>query len=127
MRDEQGFSLMEALVALLIVGIAAAGIIRATQTHIDSIRNLELRAAAQWLAENRLVELTLSNENREAAERAEDMLGRRWLVSTRIGASEDPDLRLATVSVREVGTRAALVTLEGFVDAGTVTAGTIRR
>ena len=121
MGDERGFTLMEALVALLIIGIAAAGIIRATQTHIDSIRNLELRAAAQWVAENRLVELTLVGEDRAVAEKTEDMLGGRWLVATTIGASEDPDLSRATVRVRAPGDTAPLVTLDGFVDAGTIT------
>jgi general secretion pathway protein I len=121
MGDERGFSLMEALVALLIIGIAAAGIIRATQTHVDSIRDLELRAAAQWVAENRLVELGLVGEDRTGVESTVDMLGRRWMVTTTIRGSEDPDLRLAMVRVRAAGATAPLVTLDGFIDAGTVT------
>jgi general secretion pathway protein I len=120
MGDERGFSLMEALVALLIIGIAAAGIIRATQTHVESIRDLEMRAAAQWVAENHLVELGLVGEDR-AGEKRVDMLGRRWTVTTTIRASEDPDLRRATVRVRASDATAPLVTLDGFVDAGTVT------
>ena len=58
MRDgEQGFSLIEALVALAVLAIATVGLMRTVQTHIDSTRGLERRAAAMWVAENRLAEL----------------------------------------------------------------------
>ena len=52
--DEQGFSLIEALVALAVLAIATVGLMRTVQTHIDSTRGLERRAAAMWVAENRL-------------------------------------------------------------------------
>ncbi len=117
---EGGFSLIEALVALAVIAVAASGIIRATQSHVDSIGALEARAGAQWVAENRLTELSLPGNERSHLPDSEAMLGQRWQVSTNLASSDDPDLRLATVSVRKTGTAAPLVTLRGFVDAGTV-------
>lgn len=117
---EVGFSLIEALVALAVIAVAASGIIRATEAHVDTIRNLELRTGAQWVAENRLAELALAGEDRSRLPGSAVMLGQRWQVSTQLAASDDPDLRLATVAVRKLGDPAPLVTLRGFVDAGTV-------
>jgi hypothetical protein len=42
-------------------------------------------------------------------------------VSVRVEASEDPDLRRTTVTVREKGEAEPLVVLDGFVDAGSTT------
>ncbi|MEO6153955.1 MAG: type II secretion system minor pseudopilin GspI [Croceibacterium sp.] len=114
---QNGFTLIEALVALAILGIATAGILRAVEAHIDRIGNLEQRAAAQWVAENALAEASLGA--RDTGERA--MLGWRWTASTQLAPSDDPDLALATVTVRQSGARQPLVTLRGFVDKGTVT------
>jgi len=113
-ETESGFTLIEALVALLILGVAAAGLVRAVESHIDSIARLEERATAVWVAENRLTELALGEASLPATV---DMLGRRWQVRTMIRTSPDPDLSRIDVAV---GPPAAnpLVTLGGFVDRG---------
>ncbi|PTQ09849.1 type II secretion system protein GspI [Sphingomonas oleivorans] len=117
--QEEGFSLVEALVALLILAIATVGLVRAAEAHIDSIRGLERRAAALWVAENRLVELGLPGA---AAQNGEvEMLGRKWqVVATRSG-TDDPDLGAVSVAVSLPGESSPVVTLDGFVDAGSTT------
>jgi type II secretion system protein I len=63
-RCDSGFSrhLIEAMVealALSVLAIATVGLMRTVESHIDSTRGLERRAAAMWVAENRLAELEL--------------------------------------------------------------------
>ncbi|MFD1950172.1 type II secretion system minor pseudopilin GspI [Sphingomonas arantia] len=116
-ETEQGFSLIEALVALLILGVAAAGLVRAVESHIDSIARLESRAAAVWVAENRLTELAIGDTAGAAGAGTVDMLGRRWQVRTMIRTSPDPDLSRIDVAVGPPGA-APMVTLGGFVDRG---------
>lgn len=116
---EQGFSLMEALVAMLVLAVGAAGLIRATEAHVDSIRALELRAGARWAAENRLVELGLPGDAKRAE--TETMLGQRYRIVEETRSTDDPDLRAVTVAVGLDGKQGSLVTLDGFVDAGTTT------
>jgi general secretion pathway protein I len=113
----EGFSLIEALVALAILAVAAVGLIRATEAHVDSVRGLEGRAAAQWVAENRLVELGLRGLAGPDAPVA--MLGQRWQVKSRIEATGDPDLKAAHIAVTGAG--GIGTTLDGFVDPGTTT------
>ncbi len=115
---DAGFTLIESMVALVILGIAAVGIIRAVEAHIDQLHQLDRRAAAQWVAENALAEARLRVPGSETADVA--MLEWRWSVRTRLTRSDDPDLSLATVDVSPQGTSAPIITLRGFVDSGRI-------
>ena len=114
---EDGFTLIEAMVALLILGIAATGIIRAAEAHVDNLHALERRAAAGLVAENALAEARLGLPSTQA----QPMLGFRWSVRTSLSGSADPDLQQVTVQVSPAGEDAPLVTMHGFVDRGTTT------
>lgn len=118
--SEQGFSLVEALVALLVIGIAAAGLVRAAEAHVDSIRGLERRAGAQLVAQNRLAELSLPGLS-DTAPSTVEMLGERWNVTVKEMETDDPDLAKVAVSVTDGPDRAPLITLDGFRDKGTTT------
>lgn len=118
-RGEEGFSLIEALVALAILAVAAVGLVRAAEAQVDSIAALEDRAAAGWAAENRLAERALVPDG--GSDGAVEMMGRRWQVASTLGGTDDPDLRTLQVAVRKPGAPNPLVTLDGFLDAGTTT------
>lgn len=117
--NDAGFTLIESMVALIILGIAAVGIIRAVEAHIDQLHQLDQRAAAQWVAENALAEARLGTTAQDEAATA--MLEWTWSVRTRLTKSQDPDLMLATVEVSPQGSSASMVTLKGFVDSGRIT------
>lgn len=116
-RGEDGFTLIEAMVALVILGIAATGIIRAAEAHVDGLHALERRAAAGWVAENALAEAALGVPTAPD----QTMLGFRWSVRTSLGSSADRDLQQVTVHVSAAGEESPLVTMRGFVDRGTTT------
>jgi len=113
---ERGFSLIEALVALLVLAIAAAGLVRAAEAHVDSTRGLERRAAAEFVAQNRLAELGLPGAPPQPA--TVEMLGQRWTVAVSEARTGDPDLAKVAISVSAASDREPLVTLEGFRDKG---------
>ena len=119
--NDRGFTLIEALVALVIIGIAAAGLLRATEAHVDRVAGLEARAAALWIAENRLAELALADRWPPEV----DMLGRRWRITEHREPSSDPDLVKVDIAVAELSpgsssTRqpGSTATLSGFIDTG---------
>jgi len=116
MRRRDGYSLMEAMVALFILAVATVGLTRATQTHIDGVRGLEQRVIAQWVAENRLVELNLEGAAAVPARSTVRMMDRDWAVDVVTRATDDPDLLAVDVAVAEAGTTGATVRLSGFVD-----------
>ena len=107
---------MEALVALFILAIATVGLTRATQSHVDGVRGLEQRVVAQWVAENRLVELNLEGTASAPDVSTVRMMDRDWSVRVARRATDDPDLVAVDVTVGPVGTTRDLVRLSGFVD-----------
>lgn len=111
----EGYSLMEAMVALFILAIATVGLTRATQTHIDGVRGLEQRVVGQWVAENRLVEMNLQGGAAPGPVSVR-MMDRDWMVETQVRPTDDPDLLAVELSVAEAGAPAATARLSGFVD-----------
>jgi len=114
----RGFTLVEALVALTVLAVASAGLIRATEAHVDQVRGLQTRTIAQWVAENRLVEIQVGQAVPVARTDRVEMLGRAWDVAVGVSAGEDPDLATVTVAVSSAGARSSAVILTGFVDTG---------
>lgn len=107
---DSGFTLIEALVAMAVLAVAATGFIRATEGHLDLITRLEARAAGSWAADNALSEARLG-----LTPTAGPLLGQSWRTTVTAGTSEDPDVAPLTVSAAAGGTR---VTLRGFRDIG---------
>ena len=111
---QSGFSLIEALVALSVLAIAAVGLTRTVESHIDSTRALERRATAMWVAETRLAELSLGA--RGMPEQVE-MLNQQWLVTAKREPTDDRAIERVRIAVRAPGEEAPLATLDGFVEA----------
>ncbi|MFA6972666.1 MAG: type II secretion system minor pseudopilin GspI [Gallionella sp.] len=52
--SQKGFTLLESLVALAILAIALAAVLRATSASTNHVDALRLRLMADWVAQNRL-------------------------------------------------------------------------
>lgn len=111
-----GFSLIEALVALVVLAIATVGLIGAVEQHVDSTRGMERRAAAMWVAENRMAELSLGVGAIGPQQVA--MLGTLWQVAATQTRTDDPEIAKVRVSVTAAGDKAPTAALDGFVDLG---------
>jgi general secretion pathway protein I len=109
---DDGFSLIEALVALAVLAIASVGLMRAVESHIDSARALERRTAAMWVAENRLAELEAGIGGAEQVE----MMGQRWKVATVRQRTDDPEIQRVRIAVTAANEATPLASLDGFVD-----------
>lgn len=110
--NEEGFSLIEALVALAVLAIATVGLMRAVESHIDSTRGLERRTAAMWVAENRLAELEARIPGADQIE----MLGETWKVVTTRQRTDDPEIERVRIAVTSANDNSTLASLDGFVD-----------
>ena len=111
---EDGFSLIEAMVALAVLAIATVGLMRTVESHIDSTRGLERRAAAMWVAENRLAELDL--EPQASAGAQVQMLGQNWRVAVERRRTDDPEIERVRINVFAANETMPLASLDGFVD-----------
>jgi len=111
---EDGFSLIEALVALAVLAIATVGLMRTVESHIDSTRGVERRTTAMWVAENRLAELEAKAPTANADQ--VEMLGQIWRVAVARSSTDDPEIQRVRIDIFPAQGSVPLASLDGFVD-----------
>lgn len=112
---EAGFTLIETLVALVVLASSAVALLGATEAHIARIADLELRAAALWAAENMIAELTLGVE---ADSQPDAILGIDFAMSVQYSPTSDPDLSRIDVTAADAASGQEFSRLIGFLDTG---------
>lgn len=113
-RQETGFSLVEALVALVVLSVSAGTLLASVERYTNNIGAIADRATALWIAENRLVEMRLGLGDLPSVERA---TGRSWWVFVERKDTSDPDLLRVEISVGPgADDDAVLAQLAGFID-----------
>lgn len=96
---QQGLTLIEVLVALVVIGVAMAAVIKTVDTGIVNVAYMEERSFAHWLALNRDSELQLDSANVGNNWQETRMAGRTWHVHTTIEATDDPVILRALIEV----------------------------
>lgn len=98
----RGFTLVEVLVALIIVALGSAAVLAALRTAADSAGRQRERMLAGYVAMNRIVETRLEPEWPAAgsSEGAVEMGGRRWRWRQEISTTPVAGVLQITVRVR---------------------------
>jgi general secretion pathway protein I len=109
--QDAGFTLIETLIALAVLSMTAVAMLGAVEAHIARISGLEYRAAAQWAAENYLVELTLGLEPEAPA----PMLGLQFEMAVERTATEDPALQRVDITATDSADGRQYARLVGFI------------
>lgn len=120
MRDEQGFSLIELLVAVSILALAAVTLLQSQSQAIGMSSHIEERALAAIVAENQM-NLTLGLTEVPAigiTRGQQQQMGVTFRWERRVTNTSGSDLLLIQVVVTGVPDQAELVTLSGFRKAG---------
>lgn len=99
-RRQQGFTLLEVLVAVAVLGIAMAAIIKASTEMTGNAVQLRDRTLASWVASNVLTELRIDRvwetEDRDGETR---MAERDWYWEAEIQSTPNPTLRRVDIRV----------------------------
>ena len=100
-RHRSGFTLLEVLVALVIVGTALGAGLRAIGSLASNGAGLRASMMATWSAENRLIQIRLGREFPEIGKRsyACGQGDLRLMCQDEVLASPNPQLRRVEVSV----------------------------
>ena len=103
-RRQRGFTLLEVLVALVIVGTALGAGLRAVGSLSSNSAGLRTNMMATWSAENRLVQIRLARQFPEVGKRSFDCpQGDLHLVcQEEVIVSPNPRLRRVEVSVFDI-------------------------
>lgn len=116
--NQNGFTLVEVLVALAVLTIALAAVMRALSQGIDTSSSLRDRALAMWVAQNRLVTHQIQKDwpGLDTTEGTADMAGREWRWREQVlAAPGEADLRQIHIEVRAAGDTQTLARLIGFL------------
>lgn len=100
-QRQRGFTLLEVLVALVIVGTALGAGLRAVGSLTQNSNGLRAAMMATWSAENRLVQIRLGREFPEVGKRGFDCPqgDLRLVCQEEVFTSPNPLLRRVEVSV----------------------------
>ncbi|MDJ0700534.1 MAG: type II secretion system minor pseudopilin GspI [Woeseiaceae bacterium] len=117
-----GFTLIEVLVALAIVSISLLSVAAAMNQMIDAANSLRDRTYADWIAQNKIVEIRLSGVEPEAGSSSGEIeyASVDWSWRSVISETGVEDLYRVDVSVSLAGTDYDLRTVTGFVGPPTI-------
>jgi general secretion pathway protein I len=116
-KSERGFTLIEILVALVIVSVSLLAALGAVGTLTDSAGSLRLRSVALWSAENRLASIRVESNWPSPGKRSFDcsQANIKLRCQEEVFATPNPFFRRVEVEVFEDGTTAPrLARLTGF-------------
>jgi general secretion pathway protein I len=105
MRREQGFTLIEVLVALAIVAVALGAGFKAAGALADNARRLSDISAAQWCADNQLTNLKLAKQagflGIGDSEFACNQLGRTFRGQLAVRPTPNPNFRRVDANIAD--------------------------
>ena len=119
--DSGGFTLIEVVVALAILGIGMLAVFKTIGDTVHNVNELRDRSFAEWIADNRITEIRISGEMPSVEETAGEVAfaGQQWHWLTKISQTQVQGLRRIDVSVRhdDDPENSSIITLSGFVGA----------
>lgn len=116
---QNGFTLMEILVALAIIATVLGALVQAAGASASNAGRIRDKAVAQWVASNRLAELQIAGSFPETGSKTGEaqMLGQTWYWRTRVQNVEDDDLRRVDIEIRKTeDAQNPITTVAGFVN-----------
>jgi len=101
--NKKGFTLIEVMVALAVITIGLAAVIKTVSSTTTNSIHLRDKTFAYWVAQNQLaeIELTAGSPKKGFTDGEEEMAGVTWYWTRKIDGTEDPDTNRVEVSVRK--------------------------
>lgn len=101
MRRKQGFTLIEVMVALSVFSLAALAALQAASGHLTGLSALQDKTFAQYVASNRLAEITIEKNwpIEDARNGQQTQAGVTWYWQQQVTETVTPDVVAVTVKV----------------------------
>lgn len=119
-RRHRGFTLIEVLVALVIVGLALPALLLRMQAILDNTAYVNEKTHAFWFAENKMQELLIRHKlqgdvvKTKKTQDQEEFAGQKWFWRVTVQDTEAEKMHRVEVSVG-LTDDASLATISGFL------------
>jgi general secretion pathway protein I len=102
-KFHRGFTLLEVMVALAVIALGMAAVIKTVTTTTSNTIHLRDKTFAYWVAQNQIaeIELTTGNPKKGFSDGEEELAGITWHWTRKIEGTEDPDTNRVEVYVRK--------------------------
>lgn len=116
-QGNNGFTLIEVMVALVIVSLSLSAVLASISKTIKDAATLQQRSYASWIAQNKITELRLSSESPEVSKKESEVrfASQEWSLETTISATGVERLFRIDVAVSHSGSENVIRTVTGFV------------
>lgn len=116
-KINHGFTLIEVLVALVILAIALMAAVKATHTNIRNLNYVRNKIQAEWLADNLLAQmqaklLVLSGDQKQGET---TMLNQHWFWQITAKKTMNGAVQQVTITVTNKSGGTPLIHLTGFI------------
>lgn len=100
-KKNQGFTLIEIIIALMIISVALGAVITTTASSVDHGAHIKEKTIAIWVAKNHIAELSLSEQWPSIGEKSHEvpMAGKDWFIKSKIIQTPDDNIRRMELSV----------------------------
>ena len=121
----RGFTFIEVLVALAIVGLSLTAIAASTSQMIDASNTMRQRTYASWIAQNRISEFRLAGQAPKVSTSSGDVeyANAEWTWRAVVAETGVEELYRIDVSVTLAGSDDVIRTVTGFVGAPGIPGG----
>ena len=114
---ENGFTLVEVMVALTIVALSLTAIAASMNQMIDAANTMRERTYASWIAQNKIAEMRLANVLPEVSSTSGevDYAGSEWSWRAVVSETGIESFYRVDVSVSHAGSEYIIRTVTGFI------------
>ena len=117
LRQSPGFTLIEVMVALVIISLALAGVAASMGQMIDTANSMRERTFASWIAQNQIAEMRLAGAIPEVGESSGevDYANTTWAWTARVSETGVENLLKVDVTVSYAGLDDPVRQVTGFI------------
>lgn len=119
LNRNSGFTLIEVMVALAIVAISLSAVVASVSQMVQAASAVQERTYANWIAQNKITEIRLSNVSAEVSETDDEVTfaSVEWALRTTISETGVENLYRIDVAVSYAGREEVIRTVTGFIGA----------
>ncbi|MCU7940979.1 MAG: type II secretion system minor pseudopilin GspI [gamma proteobacterium symbiont of Bathyaustriella thionipta] len=100
-NKQQGFTLIEIIIALVVIAVALGAVIATTGNSFKHAAHIKDKTLALWVAQNTIAEMTIANQWPANGTQSDNamMAGKQWYIKRAIKVTPDSNIRRMDLSV----------------------------